>query len=65
MGKYRVMQPFSVGMQLQRMPTLTSRLDQMAARGLSQLTSLDLEMAYSALRRRMEMMQVTPFAGSV
>lgn len=45
MGKYRVMQPFRVGMQLHRIPTLTSRLDQIAARGLSQLTSLDFEMA--------------------
>lgn len=57
------MHPFSVGMQLHRMPTLTSRLDQIAARGLSQLTSLDFEMAYSADSRRMDMTQVTPRAG--
>lgn len=58
-GKYRETHPFRVGRHEQRIPELTSRLDQIAARGLSQLVSLDLETAYSAGRRRIDMIQVT------
>lgn len=58
LGKYRETHPFRVGRQLQRIPELTSRLDQIAARGLSQLVSVDLETAYRAGRRRIDMTQV-------
>lgn len=58
-GKYRETQPLSVGRQEHRIPELTSRLDQIAARGLSQLVSFDLETAYNAGRRKMDMTQVT------
>ena len=44
-GKKRVMQALSVGRQEQVMAVLTSRLLQIAARGLSQLVSLETEMA--------------------
>lgn len=46
-GKTRLTHPFNVGMHEQRMPTLTSIDDHMAAMGFSQVTSSAIEMAYS------------------
>lgn len=45
-------------MQEQRIPTLTSVEDQIAAKGLSQVTSEETEMEYRDWRRRMETMHV-------